>query len=140
MKPDADKPDTERIFAVDLSDPETEDAGIFTWDVTKDLVYADAALAELFGLAAEETMRGLPLQSYLDRVHPEDRPKLAKAITETIVGERPQQSVYRVMAANNHYVRVAAFGRCFRDRDGTPVLYSGIVILESEAATATVHH
>jgi PAS domain S-box-containing protein len=132
--------DTEHIFAVDLSDPDTADAGIFTWDLAQDLVYADSALAKLFGLAADETMCGLPLQSYLDRVHPDDRPNLAKTITETIVGERAQQSVYRVRTRDDHYVSVAAFGRCFRDRKGTPVLYSGIVVLESDTSIAALRH
>ncbi|WP_429819925.1 PAS domain-containing protein [Ensifer sp. B1-9] len=123
--------DVERTFVVDLTDAATTDSGIFTWDITQDLVYADSALAELFGLIAEETNRGLPLKLYLDRVHPEDRPYLAKQITETIVGGRAQQSVYRVKTRGGHYVSVVAFGRCFRDRKGTPVLYSGMVVLES---------
>ncbi|WP_376743648.1 PAS domain-containing protein [Ensifer canadensis] len=125
----------ERTFVVDLPDADTTDSGIFTWDIAQDLVYGDAALAELFGLVAEETNCGLPLKLYLDRVHPEDRPRLAKKITETIVGGRAQQSAYRVKTHGGRYVSVIAFGRCFRDRKGSPVLYSGIVVLESATST-----
>lgn len=124
-----------RTFVVDLPDADTVDSGIFTWDITMDLVYGDAALAELFGLVAEETNCGLPIKLYLDRIHPEDRPGLARKITETIVGGRAQQSVYRVRTRGGRYVSVVAFGRCFRDRKGTPVLYSGIVVLESATST-----
>ncbi|WDZ81965.1 PAS domain-containing protein (plasmid) [Ensifer adhaerens] len=124
----------ERTLVVELTDVDAADSGIFTWDITQDLVYADSALAELFGLVAEETNRGLPLKNYLDRVHPEDRAYVAKQITNTIVGERAQQSTYRVKTRNGKYVCVIAFGRCFRDRNDTPVLYSGMVVLESAAA------
>lgn len=127
--------DRERTFVVDLPDADAADSGIFTWDVVQDLVYGDAALAELFGLVAEEASCGLPLKAYLDRVHPEDRPLLAKKITETIVGGRAQQSAFRARTRGGRYVSVVAFGRCFRDRKGTPVLYSGIVVLESATST-----
>ncbi|WP_327495356.1 PAS domain-containing protein [Ensifer sp.] len=120
---------------VELTDAETTDSGIFTWDITQDLVYGDSALAELFGLVSEETNQGLPLKLYLDRVHPNDRPRLARTITQTIVGGRAQQSFYRVKTRGEVYVSVVAFGRCFRDRNGTPVLYSGMVVLESATST-----
>jgi PAS domain S-box-containing protein len=124
----------ERTLVVELTDADAADSGIFTWDITKDLVYADSALAELFGLVSEETNRGLPLKHYLDRVHPEDRAYVAKQITDTIVGARAQESVYRVRTRNGQYVSVIVFARCFRDRNDTPVLYSGMVVLESAAA------
>lgn len=124
----------ERTLIVELTNADAADSGIFTWDITQDLVYADSALAELFGLVAEETKRGLPLKTYLDRVHPEDRAYVAKQITDTIVGARAQQSVYRVKGRNGEYVSVIVFARCFRDRNDTPVLYSGMVVLESAAA------
>jgi PAS domain-containing protein len=127
--------DRERSIVVELTDADKADAGIFTWDIIRDLVYGDSALAELFGLATKEVGQGLPLKDYLDRVHPEDRPGLAKTITETIVGERAQQSFYRVKTRGGFYVSVVAFGRCFRDREGTPILYSGIVVLESATST-----
>lgn len=127
--------DRERTFVVDLADADTTDSGIYTWDIVQDLVYGDAALAELFGLVAEEANCGLPLKVFIDRVHPEDRPRLAKKITETIVGGGAQQSAYRVRTRGGSYVSVVAFGKCFRDRQGTPVLYSGIVVLESATST-----
>ncbi len=129
------KEDGERTIIVELTDADATDSGIFTWDIVRDLVYGDSALAALFGLAASETSQGLPLKLYLDRVHPEDRPGLAKTITEKIVSGRAQQSFYRVRTRAGLYVSVVAFGRCFQDRDGTPVLCSGIVVLENATST-----
>lgn len=108
------------------------DAGIYTWDIVRNLVFADSALAELFGLDAAATVRGLPLEDYLARVHPDDRPQLAKKISEVLVADIAQQSTYRVEGRDGRYRMVAAFGRAFRDHSGSPILYSGIVVPVAE--------
>jgi PAS domain-containing protein len=105
------------------------DSGLFTWDLSLDLVYADGAVAQLFGLDRHEAEHGLPLDAYMRRVHPEDRSRLAEVIRDTIIAQSPQQEEYRVRNADGVYASVASFGRCFRNRDDVPVLYSGIVIL-----------
>jgi PAS domain-containing protein len=115
------------------------DAGLFTWDMNADLVYADSALAALFGLDAAETERGLPVQAYLDRVHPDDVAGLAKQISDAIIAQHPTVQHYRSMNATGSYVRVSAFGRCFRDRNNNPIHYAGIVV-PSEAPELPSHH
>ncbi|TCL66397.1 PAS domain-containing protein [Rhizobium sp. BK251] len=126
--------DGQTMYAIELLDDIVPDAGFFTWDIAKDLIFGDAALADLFGLDAAETLVGLPLEFYIDRVHSEDRPALAKDISDTIIGQVPQQSMYRVLDCHGAYRSVVAYGRAFRDRNGTPVLYSGIVVPAGEAA------
>lgn len=116
------------LFIAELSEPVAPEAGLYAWDIEKNLVFADAALASLFGLDATKTVHGLPIETYLDRVHPEDRPPLAKVIHNTIITETPLQSTYRVRDRNGVYRWVAAFGRAFRDRSDNPTLYSGIVV------------
>jgi PAS domain-containing protein len=120
--------DEQATFVAEIFEGDVPEAGIYTWDIQRNLVFADAALADLFGLDPEETKRGLPLEDYLARVHPDDRPMLAKSISQTIVAEQPQQDPYRVRGRNGAYTLVTAFGRAFRDREDTPILYSGIVI------------
>lgn len=119
-------------FLVEIFEAPTPEAGIYTWDIGKNLVFADAALADLFGLDPKETVQGLPLETYLDRVHPGDRPTLAKIISQTIIAETPQQTEYRVQGHDGIYRSVVAFGRAFRDKTGTPILYSGIVVPANE--------
>ena len=77
----------EKMFSVEITGGPKEDKGIFTWDIEKNIVFADRAVARLHGLNPEETVRGLPIEVYLARVHPDDRPRLAEGITETIVAE-----------------------------------------------------
>lgn len=112
------------------------EAGFFTWDMALDLVYADSALATLFGLDPDEAECGLPLSDYLDRVHPDDRVRLSKAIRDAIIARHPQQEMYRVRDAAGQYASVVAYGRCFSNREGTPVHYAGIVVPSTEADIA----
>lgn len=109
------------------------DAGLFTWDLNADLAYADSAVAELFGLDPQETEHGLPLQTYLERVHPDDVANLAKQIKDAIIAQHPTFQRYRSQKADGSYVHVSVFGRCFRDRDNNPVHYAGIVMPTEDA-------
>jgi PAS domain-containing protein len=123
-----------RTFSVETTGEDSVDAGIYTWDIEKNLLFADGALAVLFGLDPEETVKGLPLEAYLARVHAEDRPHLARVISETIIADVPQHDTYRVKGGDGHFRRVAAFGKAFRGPEGTAVLYSGIVVPAQEVA------
>ncbi|MBB3656686.1 PAS domain S-box-containing protein [Rhizobium sp. BK650] len=122
----------EAVYSFEAFEEAACDAGIYTWDVVKNLVFADSALAELFGLDPAATVHGLPLEDYLARVHPDDRPQLAKTISEVLVADIAQQSTYRVQGRDGRYRMVEAFGRAFRDHSGSPVLYSGIVVPAAE--------
>ncbi len=115
-------------FESALMSDSVPDAGFYTWDIPENILYADSALSELFGLDPTLAETGLPIDIYLERVHPEDRPRLAKTIRDSIVGHHPQQEAYRVLSASGNYVQVASYGRGFRDATGNPVRYVGIVI------------
>ena len=126
----------EAVYSFETFEESACDAGIYTWDVVKNLVFADGALAELFGLDPAATAHGLPLEDYLARVHPDDRPRLAKRIAQVLVADIAQQSTYRVQGRDGQYRMVEAFGRAFRDHSGSPVLYSGIVVPAAEPEDA----
>jgi PAS domain S-box-containing protein len=107
-------------------DPD-EEAGIYTWCLEDDTLYADTALAALFGLDPAATLKGLPVTDYIARVHPEDQGPLATLIRQAIEDGHPYRAEYRVLDAEGSIRPVVAFGRCFRDRTGHPVHYAGIV-------------
>ncbi|MGO4355100.1 PAS domain-containing protein [Rhizobium sp. RAF36] len=109
------------------------DAGIFTWDIASNLLYVDSALAEIYGFDPVVAASGQPIEKFLERVHPEDRPRLAKIIGQGIVQDIPQQVTYRVPNAEGRYVAVTAFARSFYDKSSNPIFCSGIVV---PAATA----
>lgn len=118
----------EVLFVARATGEPPPEAGFFTWDVPDNILYADQAVADLFGLKPIIASQGLPIEAYLDRVHPDDRPQLAKTIRDSIVTDRPQQETYRVMTANGEYTFVTGFGRGFRNKDGDIIRYVGIVI------------
>lgn len=78
-------------FSTTILGQPMQGAGLFTWDMSSDTLYADSALAELFGLGSEDTERGLPFQTYIARVHPEDAPLLARKISDAIIAEHPTE-------------------------------------------------
>jgi PAS domain-containing protein len=104
-----------------------EEAGIYTWCLGDDALYADTALAILFGLDPANTLSGLPVTDYLARIHPDDQDTVADLIRTAVEGGQPYQAEYRVVDASGRIRPVMAFGRCFRDRTGVPVHYAGIV-------------
>lgn len=102
-------------------------AGVFTWEIAQNKVYADRAAAFLFGLHPIDAARGLPIERFIGRVHEEDQPNLAREIAESMRTSEPFQMQYRVHATSNFWVDIMAFGHCFRDADGEPKHFSGIV-------------
>ncbi|RUL97184.1 PAS domain-containing protein [Rhizobium chutanense] len=114
--------------------PLSEEPGIFTWDLATDTVYADSALAILFGLDPKQTISGLPVIKYLDRIHPDDKPFVAKAISDAVITGDPYRCDYRVFDRSGQIITVAAFGRCFRDEAGSPSHYAGIVFQTTDHA------
>lgn len=104
------------------------DAGIYTWDLETNTLYADSAVAQLFGLDPAETVNGLPIQAYLERVHPDDRSALAGDISVAITSGEPFQAFYRVISASGGVTPIHAFGKCFSDQTNNPKIYSGIVL------------
>lgn len=104
------------------------------------ILYADGALADLFGLDPTIASQGLPIESYLERVHPEDKPRLAKTIRDSIIADRLQQETYRVMNSDGDYIFVIGFGRGFRSKVGEIICYVGIVLpIHTWASPAHVH-
>ncbi|MGF9567784.1 PAS domain-containing protein [Neorhizobium sp. BT27B] len=129
----------DRTFYAQVDEDAPEEVGFFTWDITDNTLYADGALAALFGLEAADTANGLPIEGYLKRVHPEDRPRLAKTIRDSIVANRPQQETYRVRDVRGNYTSVTGYGRGFPRLNGDTVRYVGVVV-PAERTEAKLFH
>ncbi len=116
------------IFSALVNADAPAEIGFFTWDISDNILYADGALAGLFGLDAAEAANGLPIEVYLQRVHPDDRPRLARTIRDSIVADRPQYETYRVQDEQGEYSFVTGYGRGFRSRNGDTIRYAGVVV------------
>lgn len=105
---------------------EGQDAGIYNWDIAADIVQGDAAVALLFGLGQQAVRKGLPLASYVERIHPDDRAGLIDALKLAILTRGSFQAQYRVQTAERICSEVVAFGHCFFEQD-EPKSMTGIV-------------
>jgi len=103
-------------------------SGIFTWEIATDLVYCDDAAAELFGFPLTDFQSGRPLRIFLDRIHADDLPRVARAIHDAMITGFPYQEDYRINRPDGTSVAVTAFGSCFRDGTGEPRHYAGMLV------------
>ena len=111
----------------ELNEVEIIEAGIFSWDVRTNLLYGDGAVARYFGLARAQVDQGLPLDSYLKRIHEEDRSSILSAIRDAIISQDSYHAECRTLSAEGQWLNIMAFARCFYDKDGAPLIFSGII-------------
>ena len=104
-----------------------QDVGFFEWEVAEDLMRSDSAVAKLFGLSVSEAEKGLPVLAYVNRIHPNDRKRVARAIHDSLVTCGAFREAYSILHADGSLVDVLVSGRCFRNRDGDPAHFSGVI-------------
>ncbi|MCJ8519112.1 hypothetical protein ABID21_002167 [Pseudorhizobium tarimense] len=111
--------------------------GIYTFVVPEDLVYGDDVIASIFGLPERSLVEGAPIAEVLRYVQNGDRQRLAKAMHEAIVSGSFRSETYRVVHPDGQEYLVCGVGRCLRDRQGLPSMFSGTVTILDEAAPET---
>jgi PAS domain S-box-containing protein len=100
----------------------------WTWDIVNDRVVADENMARLFGVTPEDAAGG-PIESYLQAMHPDDRPGVAAAIAKALqdpIGKYEMD--YRVVRKDGTTSWVLARGKVERDAEGKPRYFPGVVI------------
>ncbi len=65
-----------------------EGAGFYSWSLTTNMLTGDTAFASIYEISESELARGIPVESILDRLVEEDRPRLAERIHDVILGGR----------------------------------------------------
>ncbi|CAN5182395.1 hypothetical protein BH11PSE4_BH11PSE4_26760 [soil metagenome] len=101
--------------------------GIWDWDISNDRTYGDTSCAELFGIDPERAARGLPVNNYLDAIHPDDIARVKKAIATATVSGGVYQVEHRLIR-NDRLYWVFARGHCTLDRHGRPVRLPGVLV------------
>ena len=100
--------------------------GGWLWDIEADTITSDKNLAKLFHLSKERMDAGLTIQDFIHAIHPEDRPRIERAIRGSIAKRIPFDEEYRVMLADGGQRWVLARGRV-EDHDGRQ-LFPGVVV------------
>lgn len=102
--------------------------GTWLWDVQKDIVIGDRHMAEMFGLDAAEAAAGLPIAVFTAAIHPDDRPRLQKAITAALKTGRVFAAEYRTLRPDGSIRWLMARGRIERDGKGKAVRFPGVLL------------
>ena len=118
---------------IGVSEP-TSAVGVYTFVVPEDRVFGDEVIASIFGLSAKALTEGVPIKEVLRYVQNGDRQRLAKTMHEAIISGDLRAETYRVVLPDNRQYLVSAVGRCLRDADGLPSMYSGTVTILDEAS------
>ena len=112
---------------LDLTLSNSEVIGSWDWDVGSDRVVADARFAQTFGLDPEATRQGLPVKFFVDVIHPDDRPRVAGMIEETISQRGTFSEEYRILRRDGSMRHVLAQGRVIAGDAARPTRFPGIM-------------
>ena len=114
-------------------------AGVATWDwdVRADVLHADAALRELYGVpASAEAGASEALAPYLAAIHLDDVAGVRARIGRALAGGEAFSDSYRVRRASGGWRHVEARGKVALGADGLPAWMSGVVLDVSERKEA----
>jgi PAS domain S-box-containing protein len=126
----SDSAETARAAAerVDLALRAGAIVGTWVWDVPADRFLADAQFAASFGLDPELCRAGLPLETVMAPIHPEDRPLVAGAIADALARGGAYRREYRVRTADGAWRWIEASGDVELDERGKPLRFPGVLI------------
>lgn len=109
-----------------------EGGGFYSWSLATNLLTGDLAFAQIYEIDQDELAKGIPVESILEKIVEEDRPRLAARIHDVILGGTPLVSPYRIYCAGGKIKSLLSMGSCAKDADGVPSVYSGVVLIERE--------
>jgi hypothetical protein len=111
---------------VDLKDA----VGFFSWDLGENKVFADHVFAFIYGIPHRDLEIGAPIEQVIKHVVEDDMPRVAKGLHETIISGKPCHQTYRISHPAGRHIIVTGQGRCLRNGEGVPSIYTGTVTAE----------
>jgi len=97
--------------------------GLWDWDIVlKDVFWSDHFF-DILGV--EKIDNHIELTYFLDRLHPDDKDRLAREVEGHLHGNEPFNTEYRLKHEDGHYVWIHASGQALWSPDGTAIRMSG---------------
>ena len=116
-------------------------AGIWDWEVSKDILRWDKRMVELFDydpLSLPRDKEGwyiLKYQNFLDRIHPDDKEKVQKRIDDCLHNNLPYRVTYRIVDRDlEEHLVIQAAGDTHNPHKGEERLVGVCISLEVGAA------
>jgi PAS domain S-box-containing protein len=98
--------------------------GTFEWDIGSGTLTASRTFKRLYGF--DEDMESIPVSVFRDRVHPEDREKIATE-SDSPLEDSLKYAEYRISMPDGGYRWVGRQGTVLYDEDGRPAKVVGAV-------------
>lgn len=106
----------------------SELVGTWDWDIPGDSFYVDPRFARLFGVDPALADKGVPIETYLRGIHPDDLERVSAAINEAVETGAPFAAEYRTSDVDGAVHWIFAKGRCFHDGEGKPLRFPGAIV------------
>ena len=107
--------------------------GIWEWDIGRNELWVTEQGRALFGFTAGER---LDLNRFLDKLHPDDRESVRRAVNRTLRDGGAYEREYRIVPAPGEVRWVSTRGTVDVDPAGQPVLMRGVTLDISERRRA----
>lgn len=101
--------------------------GMWDWDVSSNLVYADTTTARLFGVDPEKSRVGLDLRNFEANIFPDDVPEYSSALYAAATNGGDFEVRYRLITGGK-LVWVYAKGSCLLSKGNIPTRFPGALI------------
>lgn len=103
---------------------ENAQIGLWFWDLAEDKIFSTPKCNELFEVPAHDI---ITLESFLDIVHPEDRPRVEAELRDSQFNGKEYDTDYRVIYSDGSIHWISARGKTYLDGEGNPKNMMGIV-------------
>jgi PAS domain S-box-containing protein len=102
--------------------------GSWQWDIRSDKVVADKNLAYIFGLDPSESLEGMPFDTFMSAIHPDDRERVVDHIRKTLKTGKAFNDECRTFGADGTIHWVIARGQVEYDAQDRATSYPGVVV------------
>ena len=99
--------------------------GLWSCDLPFDSLVWNAKCKEHFGLPPDAAVT---IDTFYDRLHPDDRERTREAFDEAVAKQRPYDIDYRTRQDDGGYKWIRAFGRVIFDSADRPVRFDGATV------------
>ncbi|MEO8025507.1 MAG: PAS domain S-box protein [Bryobacteraceae bacterium] len=100
--------------------------GTWDWDVRSDRVYCNVPFAVLFSLDPASATDGAPLTAFVERIHADDRQRVAESIQQAVQTVGDVAVECRISQPDGSVRWIFARGRCHQDEQGAPCRLPGV--------------
>jgi PAS domain S-box-containing protein len=112
--------------------------GSWEWDIQHNVVWWSDALYSIYGVDREGF--GASYETYLDRVHPDDRVRVSGIISRALENRESFQFEHRIVRPDGDVLTLHARGRVQTDEHGQPIRMLGVGLDVTERKRAEQEH